>query len=45
MTTIIFSRAESRIDVSSVLRRVGARLRRALELSATPYMNGAMPSM
>ena len=45
MTTITFRRADSQIDFSRVLRLVGARLRRALELSATPYMNGAMPSM
>lgn len=45
MTTITFRRAESQIDLGSVLRQVGAKLRRALELSAAPYMNGANPSM
>ena len=45
MTTITFRRAESQIDFSRVLRQLGARLRRAIELSATPYMNGALPSM
>ena len=45
MTTITFRRTESPFDFSRVLRLVGAKLRRALELSATPYMNGAKPSM
>ncbi|MFC5460825.1 hypothetical protein [Massilia niabensis] len=45
MTTITFRRAESPIDFALVLRQVGAGLRRALELSAAPYMNGAKPSM
>lgn len=45
MTTITFRRAESQMDFALVLRQVGARLRRALDLSAAPYMNGAMPSM
>ncbi|MDB5748580.1 MAG: hypothetical protein JWP72_3428 [Massilia sp.] len=45
MTTITFRRAESQIDFGLVLRQLGAKLRRAFELSAAPYMNGAMPSM
>jgi hypothetical protein len=45
MTTITFRRTESKIDFKRVLRQLGARLRRAFELSAAPYMNGAMPSM
>lgn len=48
MTTITFRRAESQvvlIDFRVVLRHLGARLRRALELSAAHYMKGATPSM
>ena len=49
MTTITFrrpgSQTRSQIDFRPMLRDIGAKLRRAFELSAAPYMNGAMPSM
>ena len=48
MTTITSRGAETQvvlIDFRLVLRQLGAKLRRALELSAAHYMKGAMPSM
>ena len=47
MTTITFrrpgSQTRSRIDFRPMLRKVGAKLRRAFELAGNAYAGGAMP--
>lgn len=45
MTTMTIARPAESTNFSRLLRTIGARLRRALELSAAPYMDGPMPPL
>jgi len=44
-TTAANTAAPAPMDFRAWLRKVGAQLRRAFELSGTPYVDGSMPPM
>lgn len=44
-TIAITSPAPASTGFGAMLRRFGAQLRRAFELSGTPYVDGAMPPL
>jgi hypothetical protein len=45
ITATINTAAPGAADFRALLRKLGAQLRRAFELSGTPYVDGSMPPM